>query len=191
MRQEGHPACKRLLQLMNESCTKMEEDCSVVSGQGVRPADKNTRIRIATVNVGTMSKRSNEIVEMLTRRRVDICCLQETRWRGGSARKIEGKDSYYKFFWCGDQSGYGGVGIMIAEKWINDVISVTRINHRCIQLRLLIGTVIVNTVCCYAPQTGLSLEEKDDFYDQVMSVLASVPDDEMLLVGGDFNDHVG
>ena len=98
MRQEGHPACKRLLQLMNLSCTKMEEDCSVVSGQGVRPADKNIHIRIATVNVGTMSKRSNEIVEMLTRRRVDICCLQETRWRGGSARKIEGKDSYYKSF---------------------------------------------------------------------------------------------
>ena len=80
---------------------------------------------------------------------------------------------------------------MIAEKWINDVIAVPHINHRCIQLRLLIGTVILNTVCCYAPQTGLSLEEKDDFYDQVMSVLASVPDDEMLLVGGDFNGHVG
>ena len=59
----------------------------------MRPVDKNIRIHIATVNVGTMSKRSNEIVEMLTRRRVDICCLQETRWKCGSARKIEGKDS--------------------------------------------------------------------------------------------------
>ena len=128
---------------------------------------------------------------MLTRRRVDICCLQETRWRGGSARKIEGKNSFYKFFWSGDKSGLGGVGIMIAEKWIEDVISVTCINHRCIQLRLLIGTVIVNTVCCYAPQSGLPVEEKDDFYDQVVSVIASVPENEMLLVGGDFNGHVG
>ena len=169
------------------------EDCSVgnsVSGQGGRPAD-TCKLCVATVNVGTMSGRSNEVVEMLTRRGVDVCCLQETRWRGGSARKIEGKDSFYKFFWCGDQTGFEGVGIMVAEKWIADVISVTRHNHRCIQLRFLVGTVTVNIICCYAPQSGLSTGEKDDFYDQVMSLIAAVPVDEMLLLGGDFNGHVG
>ena len=168
----------------------MDEDSIDVPGQGERSAGTH-KLRIATVNVGTMTGRSNEVVEMLSRRGVDVCCLQETRWRGGSARKIEGKDCYYKFFWCGDDTGYGGVGIMIAEKWINDVISVTRHNHRCIQLRFLVGTVIVNTICCYAPQTGLPTEEKDAFYDQVMSLVSAVPDEEMLLLAGDFNGHVG
>ena len=159
-------------------------------GQGERPAG-TYKLRVATVNVGTMSSRSNEVVEMLSRRGVDVCCLQETRWRGGGARKIEGKDSFYKFFWCGDPSGFGGVGIMIAEKWIDDVISVTRHNHRCIQLRFLVGTVIVNIICGYAPQSGLSTEEKDNFYDQVMGLVTAVPAEEMLVLGGDLNGHVG
>jgi len=150
------------------------------------------RLRVGTVNIGSMNKRSHEVAEMLTRRKVDVCCLQETRWRGGSARKIIGKDSIYKFFWSGsDLSGNGGVGVMLAEKWIYSVISVDRHNHHCIQLRLLIGTVIVNLICCYAPQTGLSSDEKDKFYDQVLSLVALVPENEMLLLGGDFNGHIG
>ena len=160
------------------------------SGQGGRPAVVS-KIRIGTVNVGTMNGRAHEVVDMLTRRNVDICCLQETRWRGGSARKIEGKNCKYKFFWCGDQSGIGGVGIMLADKWVNAVISVNRINHRCIQLRFLVGSVIVNAVSCYAPQVGLPAEEKDEFYNQMITLVAAVPKEEMLIVGGDLNGHVG
>ena len=85
--------------------------------QGVRPAEKSP-IRFETVNVGTINGRANEIAEMLTRRKVDLSCLQKTRWRGESARLIKGKNTIYKFFWCEDQSGFGGVGIMLAQKWI-------------------------------------------------------------------------
>ena len=88
-------------------------------GQGGRPAGES-KIRLGTVNVGTLSGKANEIAEMLTRRNVDLCCLQETRWRGGSSRQIKGKDSIYKLFWCGDQSGFGGIGIMLAQKWVNN-----------------------------------------------------------------------
>ena len=161
-----------------------------VPGQGDRPAG-TCNIRLGNINVGSMSGRANEVVEMLTRRKVDVCCLQETRWRGGSARKIEGKDSLYKFFWSGDKSGFGGVGVMLAEKWIEAVLSVKRLNHRCMQIRFLVGTVIINVISCYAPQAGLSAEEKDEFYEQMINLVSSVPDEEMLLIGGDLNGHVG
>ena len=62
------------------------------TGQGVRPAGKSP-IRFGTVNVGTISGRANEIAEMLTRRKVDLFRLQETRWRGGSAGLIKGKNT--------------------------------------------------------------------------------------------------
>ena len=71
-------------------------------GQGDRPGDytKNrkrqyVKLRIATLNVGTIQKRSAEIVEMLSRRNVDICCVQETRWKSELARKIMGKNCHY------------------------------------------------------------------------------------------------
>ena len=66
-----------------------------------------------------------------------------------------------------------------------------RYDHRCLQLRFLVGTVIVNVICCYAPQSGLSVDEKDTFYERLFSVVASVPEEEMLVLGGDFNGHVG
>ena len=169
----------------------MRDNSNSVTGQGVRPAVSTSKIRVGSVNVGTMKSRGSEIVEMLTRRKIDICCVQETRWRGGSARKIQGKDSFYKFFWAGDQSGQGGVGLLIAENLIDSVLSVERYNNRCIQMRLLIGTVILNIISCYAPQTGLSVEIKDSFYEDLVRIVASVPFEEMLIVGGDLNGHVG
>ena len=35
-------------------------------------------------------------------------------------------------------------------------------------------------------QSGLLVKEKDDFYDQVMCVIVSVLEEEILLLGGDF-----
>ena len=80
---------------------------------------------------------------------------------------------------------------MLAQKWINNVISVKRYDHRCLQLRFLVGTVIVNVICCYAPQSGLSVDEKDTFYERLSRVVASVPEEEMLVLVGDFNGHAG
>ena len=65
---------------------------------------------------------------------------------GGSAYLIKGNNTIYQFFWCGDQSGFGGVGIMLAEKWVNNVISVKRYDHHCLQLRFLVRTTILHAI---------------------------------------------
>ena len=77
---------------------------------GVRHARGNEQVpinnlRIASLNVGTMKGRSLEVVETLERRSIDICCVQETRWRGGSARVLVGKEAKYKFHWSGNDAG--------------------------------------------------------------------------------------
>ena len=45
-------------------------------------------LRVGTVNVGTMHGRSAEVSVLLEQRKIDFCCLQETRWKGGSAKQI-------------------------------------------------------------------------------------------------------
>ena len=45
-------------------------------------------------------------------------------------RTITGKDTQYKLFWIGNQEGNGGVGVMLAEKWIQKAIHVNRVNDR-------------------------------------------------------------
>ena len=45
----------------------------------------------------------------MSRHQVDICSLQEVRWRGASAGLVEGKDSRYKLFWVGNDKAMGSV----------------------------------------------------------------------------------
>ena len=37
----------------------------------------------------------------------------------------------------------------------------------------------------------MATEKKDTFYEKVFSVVAPVPEEEMLVLGGDFNGHDG
>ena len=76
------------------------------------------------MNDGTMRCCSNEIAEILSKTLIDICCVQKSRWRGESAWKITRINSYFKFFWKRDDSGNGGLGVLVAKKWINNVILV-------------------------------------------------------------------
>ena len=55
-----------------------------------------------------------EVVDMAARRRLDFCCLQETGWKGEGAEKM----GEYKFFWMGCAKGIHGVGLLVAEGWI-------------------------------------------------------------------------
>ena len=44
----------------------------------------DTSFRLGTLNVGTLRGKSGEVVETLTRRGIDLCCLQEVWWKGGT-----------------------------------------------------------------------------------------------------------
>ena len=45
-----------------------------------------TRLRIATLNVGSMTGEGREPADVLNRRRIYIACVQETRWKGAKAK---------------------------------------------------------------------------------------------------------
>ena len=164
------------------------------SGQGVRPTGRKNyfeKFRIATWNVGTLCGKAGEIVETLTRRCVDICCLQETRWKGGSARLVEGNDSIFKIFWVGCSTGSGGVGIAVHKKWIENVSEVNHVSERIIMLKLAFEGNILCVLSCYAPQSRLTVEEKTKFYDDPLAISARIGGNCVLFPCGDFNGHIG
>ena len=154
-----------------------------------------TKFRVATWNVGTLKGRGGEVVETLTRRGVDLCAVQEHRWAGSTlasqSRQIQGKNSTYKFFWCGNSSGLGGAGVLIAEKWVDKVVGVERISDRIILIRVRLGKATFTFISVYAPQCGLPEAVKDSFYDQLQSLVAKIPASETLIPLGDWNGHVG
>ena len=48
----------------------------------VRKLVEPTRIRLGSWNVGSLTGKLRELVDTATRRRVNILCVQETKWKG-------------------------------------------------------------------------------------------------------------
>ena len=55
------------------------------------------------------------------------------------------------------------------------------------KVNIVIGDVVWEVVSCYCPQAGTSGNEKEEFYELMNKVVTS----EKVLVGGDFNGHIG
>ena len=72
----------------------VQQGRAVMAGQRSLSQD----VRTATWNVSSMVSRSGEVVDALHRRKIDLCCAQETRWKGESARMPGANGRRYKFF---------------------------------------------------------------------------------------------
>ena len=148
-------------------------------------------VRISTVNVGTMVGKSREVVEMLARRNVDICCVQETRYRGAGSKTIGSDKERYKFWWSGNKMSQSGVGILVREEMVEDVIEIKRTNDRIMKIKIVLGGSVMHIFSAYAPQVGRTEEEKQEFWERLSDEVTEVPHSEGVLLGGDLNGHVG
>ncbi|KAK3509034.1 hypothetical protein QTP70_018812 [Hemibagrus guttatus] len=83
----------------------------------------------------------------MERRKVDILCVQETRWKGSKARSI---GAGFKLFYYGVDSKRNGVGVVLKEEF-----------------------------------------EKERFWSELDEVMESIPTGERVVIGADFNGHVG
>ena len=150
--------------------------------------------RVGTLNVNTLRGRVCEVVETISRRKVDVCCIQMTKYRGGNCHTIKGKDAGTSSIGPENDKGTAGVGVFVAEEWIEKVFEVQRVSDTIILEKLIVGQRVVTFLSVYAPhcpQSGLSDEVKDLFFDQLRVVTARIPASEFLIPCGDWNGHVG
>ena len=61
--------------------------------------EKQIGVRFESWNVGSICGRGAEVCEELRKRKVDVCCLQEVRWRGEGARFFGVKGRRYRLWW--------------------------------------------------------------------------------------------
>ena len=97
---------------------------------------------------------------------------------------MKGKDTRYKLYRPGNNKGTAGVGVFVAEEWIEKVFEVQIASDRIILVKLIVGQHVITFLSVYAPQSGLSDEVKDLFFDQLRAMTARIP-------CGDWNGHVG
>ena len=81
---------------------------------------------------------------MIERRKIDICCIQEVRFRGGGCRYIENN----MLWWSGSEESLNGVGVIVEEKLIDESIEVERHGDRIIKLKLVLKRILYNFCIC-------------------------------------------
>ncbi|XP_051780692.1 uncharacterized protein LOC127527100 [Erpetoichthys calabaricus] len=149
---------------------------------------KRVELRVGTLNVGSMTGKGRELADMMKRRKVDILCMQETKWKGSKASWIGGG---LKLFYHGVDGRRNGVGVILKEQYVKSVLEVKRVSGRVMIMKLEIGGVMMNVVSTYAPQVGCAMGEKEDFWSELDEVMNSVPKGWKVVIGADFNGHVG
>lgn len=158
------------------------------------PASDETRrcvnnMRIATWNIGSLTGRSQELANTLHRRNINICCVQELKWKGSKSRDI-GRN--YQLLYNGTSTTRNGIGIILDATLKQRIIRVERISDRIMYVKLALDNQpVLNIISVYAPQTGCDKNEKDLFWEGLEDLLQTIPLEERKLVAGDLNGHVG
>ena len=135
-----------------------------------------------------MTGKGRELADLMERRKIDVLCVQETKWRGSKARMIGGG---CKLFYHGVDGRRNGIGVVVREKYINSILEVKRISDRVMSLKMEIEGTLFNVISAYAPQVGCELVEKEEFWNELEDTIHSIPREERLVIGADLNGHVG
>ena len=110
-----------------------------------------------------------------------------TGWKGSKARSL---GAGFKLFYYGVDGKRNGVGVVLKEKFVRNVLKVKRGSVRVMSLKIEVEGVMFNVVSGYVPQVRCELEE-EKFSIEVDEVMQSIPRDERELTGAAFNGYVG
>ncbi|KAM2221020.1 hypothetical protein ACFX1S_020148 [Malus domestica] len=105
---------------------------------------QESRMHLGTWNIETLTGKSIEVVEVMVRRRIDIMCLQETKWVGLKAKDLE--NSGFKLWYSGTSRTRNGVGIIVDKTLTQDVVDVKRVGDRIMAIKI----VKAKKECCKA-----------------------------------------
>ena len=112
------------------------------------------------------------------------------RWRGSGCRFFGAIGKRYKLFWMGSKAKSDGVGIFVAEKWVDSVVSIERHSERALVLKMVLRDCLLNVFTVYAPLSGKPDEEKERFWNEVFHFVSCIPQNEMVVFAGDMNRHI-
>ncbi|XP_060171841.1 uncharacterized protein LOC132603008 [Lycium barbarum] len=146
-----------------------------------------SRLRVGSWNIGTLTGKSIKLVKILKKRKINMACIQDTKWVGPKAKEVDG----YKLWFSGRSKCRNVVGILVDGELRDQVVEVRRATDRMMSIKVVVEGLTVNIISAYASQAGLGDEEKRRFWEDLDELVGGIPPTEKLFVGGDFNGHIG
>jgi hypothetical protein len=155
----------------------------------VRKLAEPSMVRVGTWNVRSLMGKLREVVNTMIRRRLNILCVHEMKWKGQKAKEVE--DTGFNLWYTANMSTKNGVGIVLDKSLKDGVVDIKRQEDRIILVKLLVGDLVFNVISAYAPQIGFNESVKMQLWEELDALVSNVPISEKLFIGGDLNGHVG
>ena len=124
-----------------------------------------TKIRIGSWNIGSLTGKLMELVDIMTHRKINILCIQETKWVGEKAKEIDNLG--FKLWYTGRSRNRNGVGVILDKSLKDNVVEINRIGDRIIALKIVVDAKIINVISAYAPQFCFYLCSKIKFWNDL------------------------
>ena len=148
---QGHAPCRRILlqqiPMTRKNIQVAPSPRQLLNGLGVRRISgfksECHEIRFGTLSMGSLCGKKTEVCEELRKRKVDVCGIQEVRWKGQGARFVGALGRRYKLWWSGNDAGFGGVGILVKEEISGNVVEVRRKSDRVMAIVLTLGREVM------------------------------------------------
>ena len=115
----------------------------------VRKLVEPTRICLGSWNAGSLIGKLRELVDTANKRRVNILCIQETKWKSQKAKEVD--NTCFKLWYTRTVANRNGVGVLIDKSLKNGVVGVRRQGDRIILVKLVVGGMVLNVISAYAP----------------------------------------
>ena len=153
-------------------------------------------IQIATFNVRTLN-RIGQLPELITsavEHKIDIICIQEHRYmhtedikyhETGNGWTLATVSAWKNSF----NAAVGGVGMLIGPRALKTLNSIEKIQPR-MMAATFNGNPRATIISCYSPTNVSEETELVAFYDELSSLVRSIPK-HMLVIGGDMNAQIG
>ena len=153
-------------------------------------------LQIATFNVRTLNRirQLPELIASAVEHKIDIICIQEHRYTHTEDIKHHETDNGETLVtvsaWKNSvNAAVGGVGLLIGLRALKTLNSIEKI-----QPRMMTATFNGNpraTIICYSPTNVCEETELVTLYDELSSLVRSIPKHKMLIIGGDMNAQIG
>ena len=154
-------------------------------------------IQIATFNVRTLNRIGQlpELTASAVEHKIDIICIQEHRYTHTEDIKYHETGNGWTLVtvsaWKNSVNAtVGGVEMLIGPRALKTLNSIERIQPR-MMAATFNGNPKATIISCYSPTNVSEKTELVTFYEELSSLVCSIPKHNLLVNGGDMNAKIG
>ena len=150
------------------------------------------KLKIGNWNVRTMNQtgKLQQVENEFMKYRLDVLALSETRCKGIGKETLD-QGNIYIYSGRTDGVGREGVGMMMTPKAEKALTEWRAVNSRLLLAKFKSRQCNMSIIVCYAPTNDSPEERKDEYYEEMQSLIDEIPERDMKIVIGDLNAKVG